>query len=64
MSDLLSYEEAVALKELAKESHKEGESMHKLTVSSHHLTVSHVNILISHPMLTLHRREAPKTQQQ
>jgi hypothetical protein len=39
MSDLLSYEEAVALKELAKESHKEGESMHKLTISSHRLTV-------------------------
>jgi hypothetical protein len=39
MSDLLSYEEAVALKELAGESHKEGLSMHKLTVSSHRLTV-------------------------
>ncbi|KAF4626595.1 hypothetical protein G7Y89_g11565 [Cudoniella acicularis] len=29
ISDLLSYEEAVALKELAKKSHNEGQSMHK-----------------------------------
>lgn len=64
MSDLLSYEEAVALKELAQESHKEGESMHKLTVSSHHLTVSRVKILISCLILTIYRQEAPKTQQQ
>jgi hypothetical protein len=42
MSDLLSYEEAVALKELARESHSEGQSMHKLTVSSHYLTVKSI----------------------
>lgn len=42
MSDLLSFEEAIVLKELVEESQKEGESMRKLTVSSHQLTVSRV----------------------
>jgi hypothetical protein len=32
LSDLLSYEEAVALKDLSRESYKEGKEMHRLTV--------------------------------
>lgn len=35
LSDLLSYEEAVALKELSRESYKEGKVMHRLTVNGH-----------------------------